>query len=229
MNIPITLDFRDKFYNMMRLNNKDWTNIMMISYLQNIIEELEKNEDNIFPPKELIFNAFCHFNRKDLKVVLIGQDCYHGEGQANGLSFSVNNGIRVPPSLRNILKEMNNDLGINRVNTDFTDLAKQGILFLNCALTVEKGKPCSHLKLWSYYTDRIIKHISEELNNIIFVLWGNYAKQKKKLIDLNKHNILEATHPSPLSANRGGFFNEKHFSKINVILKDLGKEEIIWG
>ena len=201
---------------------------------QNLSEKLNelKNEGIIiFPPTELTFNAFNHFDQKDLKVVLLGQDCYHGDGQANGLSFSVNNdrSIKVPPSLRNILKEMNSDLGINRVQTDFTDLAKQGILFLNCALTVEKGKPCSHLHYWEDYTNDIIKHISEELNNIIFVLWGNFAKQKKKLIDLDKHHILEATHPSPLSANRGGFFNEKHFSKINVILKDLGKEEIIWG
>ena len=185
--------------------------------------------ENVYPPKNKVFNAFNHFNQKDLKVVILGQDCYHGEGQANGLAFSVNNGLKVPPSLRNILKELNDDLNIQRSYTDFTDLAKQGILFMNCALTVEKSKPGSHIELWSWYTDNIIKYISETNDNIIFVLWGNFAKKKKKLIDLNNHHVLEATHPSPLSANRGGFFGNKHFSKINSILKELGKEEIIWG
>jgi uracil-DNA glycosylase len=204
----------------------DWIDPLNMSFLQNICDMYH---ENVYPPKNKVFNAFNHFNQKDLKVVILGQDCYHGEGQANGLAFSVNNGLKVPPSLRNILKELNDDLNIQRSYTDFTDLAKQGILFMNCALTVEKSKPGSHIELWSWYTDNIIKYISETNDNIIFVLWGNFAKKKKRLIDLHKHHILEASHPSPLSANRGGFFGTKHFSKINTILRDLGKEEIKWG
>ena len=203
----------------------DWVSTLNMSFLQNICDIYH---ENIYPPKDKVFNAFNHFNQKDLKVVILGQDCYHGEGQANGLAFSVNNGVKVPPSLRNILKELNNDLNIQRTNTDFTDLAKQGILFMNCALTVEKSKPGSHIELWSWYTDNIIKYISETNKDIIFVLWGNFARKKKRLIDLDKHHILESTHPSPLSANRGGFFGNKHFSKINTILRDLGKGEINW-
>ena len=204
----------------------DWIDPLNMSFLQNICDMYH---ENVYPPKNKVFNAFNHFNQKDLKVVILGQDCYHGEGQANGLAFSVNNGLKVPPSLRNILKELNDDLSIQRNNTDFTDLAKQGILFMNCALTVEKSNPGSHIELWSWYTDNIIKYISETNDNIIFVLWGNFAKKKKRLIDLHKHHILEASHPSPLSANRGGFFGTKHFSKINTILRELGKEEIKWG
>ena len=204
----------------------DWVSTLNMSCLQNIGELYN---DNVYPPIEKVFNAFNHFNINDLKVVILGQDCYHGLGQANGLAFSVDKGQKIPPSLRNILKELNNDLDINRTNSDFTDLAEQGILFMNCALTVEKGKPGSHLKLWSSYTDNIIKYISETNENIIFVLWGNFAKKKKLLIDINKHHILESTHPSPLSANRGGFFGTKHFSKINTILRDLNKSEIIWN
>ena len=209
----------------------DWRKNIYRSHLQNVDEILimRKNKGKIiYPPNELVFNAFNHFDQKDLKVVILGQDCYHGDNQANGLAFSVNEGVNPPPSLRNILKEMNNDLGINRVNTDFTDLAKQGILFLNCALTVEKNNAGSHLHLWRCYTNYIIKYISENSKDIIFVLWGNFAKEKKKIIDLDKHHILESTHPSPLSANRGGFFGNKHFSKINNILRDLGKDEIKW-
>ena len=209
----------------------DWRKNIYRSHLQNVDEILimRKNKGKIiYPPNELVFNAFNHFDQKDLKVVILGQDCYHGDNQANGLAFSVNEGVNPPPSLRNILKEMNNDLGINRVNTDFTDLAKQGILFLNCALTVEKNNAGSHLHLWRCYTNYIIKYISKNSKDIIFVLWGNFAKEKKKIIDLDKHHILESTHPSPLSANRGGFFGNKHFSKINNILRDLGKDEIKW-
>ena len=213
-------------YNEVYKLNTDWGSLLNMSCLQNICDIYH---ENVYPSKGKVFNAFSHFNQKDLKVVILGQDCYHGEDQANGLAFSVNLGMKVPPSLRNILKELNNDLNIQRTNTDFTDLAKQGILFMNCALTVEKSNPGSHIELWSWYTDNIIKYISETNNNIIFVLWGNFAKKKKKLIDLNNHHVLEATHPSPLSANRGGFFGNKHFSKINSILKELGKEEIIWG
>lgn len=204
----------------------DWNKILKKSILQNISEKIS---EDYYPPKEKIFNAFNHFDFKDLKVVILGQDCYHGQDQANGLSFSVDNGQRTPPSLRNILKELNYDLNINRINTDFTDLSKQGILFMNCALTVKPGKPGSHLKIWEKYSDYIIDYISKNNENIIFVLWGNFAKSKKPLIDTEKHFIIEGTHPSPLSANRGGFFYTKPFSKINNILKELGKREIIWN
>ena len=205
----------------------DWKDILKKSSLQTISESV--NSENSYPSKDKIFRAFNYFDIKDTKVVIIGQDCYHRVNQANGLCFSVNNGISIPPSLRNILREMNNDLNINRKNTDFSDLAHQGILFLNCALTVESGKPRSHLKLWEPYTDFIINYISENCSNVIFVLWGGYAKRKKKFINIDKHFILESNHPSPLSANRGGFFNTKPFSKINEILKNNNSIEINWN
>ena len=207
----------------------DWNILLEHNYLIHIKDSLKKVENKIYPENEKIFNAFNHFNQKDLKVVIIGQDCYHGEGQANGLCFSVNEGIKTPPSLRNILLEMNKDLNIKRTNTDFTDLAKQGVLLINSALTVEEGKPGSHLKLWQPYTNYIIDYISKNHKDIIFVLWGNFAKKKKVIIDLSKHYTIESNHPSPLSANRGGWFNTKPFSQINNKLKELGKEEIIWG
>ena len=193
--------------------NTDWNFLLNHNYLQHIKSELEKNNNIIYPDKNNIFNAFNHFNKDELKVVIIGQDCYHGPGQANGLCFSVNNGIKTPPSL-NILLEMNKDLNIKRSETDFIDLAKQGILFLNSALTVESKKPGSHLKLWEPFTNYIIDYISKNSENIIFVLWGNYAKKKKVLIDLTKHYIIESNHPSPLSANRGGFLIQNHFQEL---------------
>lgn len=209
--------------------NTDWNILLQHNYLVNVKDELKNVKNKIYPQNEKIFNSFNHFNQKDLKVVIIGQDCYHGEGQANGLCFSVNEGIKTPPSLRNILLEMNKDLNIKRTNTDFTDLAKQGVLLLNSALTVEESKPGSHLKLWQPYTNYIIDYISKNHKDIIFVLWGNFAKKKRVIIDLTKHHIIESNHPSPLSANRGGWFGTKPFSKINNKLKELGKEEIIWG
>lgn len=209
--------------------NTDWDFLLDHNYLINIKDNLKKVENKIYPENEKIFNAFNYFNQNDLKVVIIGQDCYHGEGQANGLCFSVNEGIKTPPSLRNILLEMNKDLNIKRTNNDFTDLAKQGVLLLNSALTVEKAKPGSHLKLWQPYTNYIIDYISKNHKDIIFVLWGNYAKKKRVIIDLIKHYTIESNHPSPLSANRGGWFGTKPFSKINDKLRELGKEEIIWG
>ena len=209
--------------------NTDWNIILQHNYLIHIKDNLKKVENKFYPENEKIFNAFNHFNQKDLKVVIIGQDCYHGEGQANGLCFSVNDDVKTPPSLRNILNEMNKDLNIKRTNKDFTDLANQGVLLINSALTVEEGKPGSHLKLWQPYTNYIIDYISKNHKDIIFVLWGNYAKKKRVIIDLSKHYTIESNHPSPLSANRGGWFNTKPFSQINNKLKELGKKEIIWG
>ena len=180
----------------------------------------------VFPKMGDIFRAFNYFNISDTNVVILGQDCYHGKDQANGLCFSVNSGRKIPPSLRNILKEMRNDLGIDRESTDFTDIARQGVLFLNSALTVREKTPLSHMHLWMELTDLVIKHISDNCNNVIFVLWGGYAKSKKRYINNEKHYILDATHPSPLSANRGGFFGCKHFSKINELLEKKGKDKI---
>ena len=158
----------------------DWKKILKRSCLQNISDWIDI--ENSYPSKDKIFRAFTYFDINDTKVVIIGQDCYHGENQANGLCFSVDDGIRPPPSLRSILREMNSDLNINRTKTDFTDLAQQGILFLNCALTVEPGNPGSHLNVWRTYTDYIIQYISENCSNVIFVLWGGWAKQKKELL-----------------------------------------------
>jgi uracil-DNA glycosylase len=215
----------------------DWKEYLL--KYPNLIDNIEKNIKkeketyepvlSIFPPNKYIFNSFNHFNINELKVIFIGQDCYHGKGQANGLCFSVPNNTKVPPSLRNIFKELYENIGIKRENTEFSDLAKQGILFLNTSLTVREKCPESHMKFWLPYTTEILKDISHQCDKVIFVLWGNYAKSKKKYIDCNKHYILEAKHPSPLSANRGGFFGCKHFSKINNKLIEWEKNPIKWN
>lgn len=181
-------------------------------------EKVDDDDINIYPPREFIFRAFelCPFEH--LKVVIIGQDPYHGPNQANGLCFSVNVGCKHPPSLRNIITEINTNEGCDTLNDgDFTHIAKRGVLFLNCALTVKQGKPLSHMKHWESYTDSIIQHISDEKDKVIFLLWGGYAKSKKKFIDVNKHVILESGHPSPMSANRGYWFGNKHFQKVNEL------------
>uniref|UniRef100_A0A6C0J166 Uracil-DNA glycosylase-like domain-containing protein n=1 Tax=viral metagenome TaxID=1070528 RepID=A0A6C0J166_9ZZZZ len=208
--------------NNLQTNWKDW----FLNYSKEICEIDKKlseekplyNTLSIFPKQEHIFRCFNYFNIKNTKVVIIGQDCYHGKNQANGLCFSVDNEIKNPPSLRNILKELNSDLEIKRTSSDFTDLGQQGILFLNCSLTVLEKSPLSHMEYWYKLTNQVIEKISSDNENIVFVLWGNFAKNKKKYIDTKKHFILEATHPSPLSANRGEFFGCKHFSKINELL-----------
>ena len=215
----------------------NWKNILLkfntkLVNLETFLENESKTYESsqkILPPVEKIFNAFNHFDIEKLNVVFIGQDCYHKVGQANGLCFSVPQGVKIPPSLRNIIKEMNSDIGIKREKTDFTDLAQQGILLLNSALTVREKCPASHIEEWMDFTDAILMEISEQTTNVVFVLWGNYAKGKKKFIDTKKHYILEAKHPSPLSANRGGFFGCKHFSKINEYLISIGKTPIKWN
>jgi len=183
-----------------------------------------------FPPRNQIFNAmeYCHFN--DLKVVIIGQDPYHGNGQANGLCFSVNDGIKHPPSLINIFKEIENDLGVPYPESgNLLRWAKQGVLLLNATLTVRAHEAGSHQgKGWEIFTDAIIKIISENKNNVVFLLWGNYAKKKRKLIDTQKHTILESGHPSPLSANRGLWFGNKNFSKTNFLLEQAFEEPVTW-
>jgi uracil-DNA glycosylase len=183
-----------------------------------------------FPPGNQIFNAmeYCHFN--DVKVVIIGQDPYHGNGQANGLCFSVNDGIKHPPSLINIFKEIENDLGVPYPESgNLLRWAKQGVLLLNATLTVRAHEAGSHQgKGWEIFTDAIIKIISENKNNVVFLLWGNYAKKKRKLIDTQKHTILESGHPSPLSANRGLWFGNKNFSKTNFLLEQAFEEPVTW-
>lgn len=196
-------------------------------------DELNKNtEKPIYPPKELIFNAFNFFNIKDLKIVIIGQDPYHGENQAMGLSFGVNKGVPIPPSLRNIYSEIKNDYpnSVIPTNGDLTHWASQGILLLNASLTVYGGSPNSHQELWdaTEFTDNVIKYISDVGNDIIFVLWGNFAQKKRKLInEINdKHKVIIEAHPSPLSYVR--FKGCGHFKKINDHLKSKKKAEIKW-
>jgi uracil-DNA glycosylase len=182
----------------------------------------------IYPPKDLIFNAFnlCHF--KQVKVVIIGQDPYHGEGQANGLCFAVNDTIKIPPSLRNIFKELHTDLQVDiPTSGNLERWAKQGVLLLNSILTVQANTAASHRnKGWEQFTDMVIKQISEQREQIVFLLWGNYAQQKGEIIDINKHLVLKSAHPSPLSVRK--FFGNQHFSKTNQYLKECGKTPIIW-
>lgn len=185
-----------------------------------------------YPKGSEIFNAFdcCPINK--LKVVIIGQDPYHGINQANGLCFSVNKGISHPPSLINILKEIENDLNykFESNNGDLSKWANQGVMLLNATLTVREALAGSHQnKGWEIFTDKVIEIISNETNNTVFLLWGSFAKKKRKLIDVSKHKILESGHPSPLSANRGYWFGNKHFSKCNEYLDSYGKKKIDWS
>ena len=192
--------------------------------------EIEYKNSNIYPTRNLIFNAFNETPFHKVKVVILGQDPYHGEGQANGLSFSVAKNIKIPPSLRNIFKELHNDVGIEiPVHGDLTSWAKQGVLLLNSTLTVKKGEPGSHQKNgWETFTDNCIKLISKEQKNVVFMLWGNYAKEKIRLIDETKHLVLTSVHPSPFSA-RNGFFGCKHFSKANEFLEGTKQLKIDWS
>ena len=195
--------------------------------IHNKITGLENLE--VYPPNKDIFKAFELCDIDNIKIVIIGQDCYHGEGQANGLCFSVNKDVKIPPSLRNIYKELKNDLNIERSSNDFSNLANQGVLLLNSSLTVHEKLAGSHLNIWENFTNNVINHISNASNDpIVFILWGNYAKSKKKFIS-DTHYIIEGTHPSPLSANRGGFFGNKYFSKANELLVKNNKTPINWS
>lgn len=180
----------------------------------------------IYPPKELVFKVF-DLPLQDIKVVILGQDPYHNPGQACGLSFSVNDGIPLPKSLINIYKELYDDLGITPAKTgNLEKWFKQGIFLLNSVLTVEEYSPASHSNVgWQDFTDYIIETISQKNNNVVFVLWGSYARSKKTLIDSSRHKIIESPHPSPLSAYRG-FFGSKVFSRINSYLEEVGKKPI---
>jgi uracil-DNA glycosylase len=214
-----------------------WQNILseeiQKSYFQDLIKAVDEEYKNqiCFPPKELIFAALNYCSFDDLKVVIIGQDPYHGDGEANGLCFSVNDGVKIPPSLRNIFRELNNDLGTVFLPSsgNLDSWAKQGVLLLNASLSVRKDKPNSHKHLkWHILTDAIIAKISTEKQNIVFLLWGNFAQKKGVRIDNNKHLVLESGHPSPMSANQGKWFGNKHFSKTNHYLKANGIQEIKW-
>lgn len=196
--------------------------------LQNFLNK-EYSEHIIYPKIENVFNALNLTRYQDVKVVIIGQDPYHEEGQAQGLAFSVPENFPLPPSLKNIYKELKSDLGIDKGNNgDLTSWAKQGVLLLNTVLTVRKGNANSHKDHgWEIFTSEIVKKLNQRKEPIIFVLWGNYAKSFETLIDTSRHYILKAAHPSPLSAFNG-FFGCKHFSKINNILKQNNKKEIDW-
>lgn len=201
-------------------------------YYKKLQEEIEKKYENsiVFPEKQNIFKAFSLTKLENLKVVILGQDPYHGFGQAQGLAFSTPKEIKNPPSMVNILKEISDDLGRKSLCEDgnLTPWAKQGVLLLNTILTVEEAKPKSHHNLgWEIFTDNIIKYISDNKENVIFILWGSPAIAKTKLINKSKHHILTSPHPSPLSSYRG-FFGSKHFSKTNEILTNLKKEPINW-
>jgi len=214
---------------------ESWKNVLLEEFNKPYFVDLkeflveEKKRFRVFPPGSLIFNAFNHTSFDNVKVVFIGQDPYHGYGQAHGLCFSVPEGVKKPPSLENIFKELQSDLGIPV--SDHGNLVKwadQGVLLLNATLTVRENLAGSHQnKGWETFTDAVISKLSDQKQNLVFVLWGNYAIAKKILIDNTKHYILTAAHPSPFSAFKG-FFGCRHFSAINKILTDLGMEEIDW-
>jgi uracil-DNA glycosylase len=204
--------------------NKDYFK-KLINYVNN-----EYQQKIIYPMYKDIFNALKFTSYKDVRVVILGQDPYHGVGQAHGLSFSVQMGVPKPASLRNIFQELNNDLHISEPNHgNLEKWTKEGVLLLNSVLTVEKNKPASHKDIgWEIFTDKIIEIINRKPESVVFILWGNYAREKKKIIDNNKHLIIESPHPSPYSAY-SGFFGSKPFSKTNNFLKQNNKKEIDWA
>ena len=212
-----------------------WDNILKEEYkkdyFKNLIEFI-KNEyktKTIYPKQTEVFNAFKYTDFNDVKVVILGQDPYHGPDQAEGLSFSVSDKVLKPPSLQNIFKELESDLKIPfPEHNSLKKWAKQGVLLLNSIMTVEKDKPLSHKnKGWEKFTDNIIGCLNKREKPVIFLLWGNFARSKKALITNSRHKIIESAHPSPLSASRG-FFGSKPFSKCNNCLKELGEDEISW-
>ena len=205
-----------------------FNNYPKIDELNNMIKEIDEQRltKTIYPPREQVFRVF-DLPLKDIKVVILGQDPYHNPDQACGLSFSVNDGVPLPKSLINIYKELHDDLGIKPAKTgNLESWFKQGVFLLNAVLTVEKNSPASHSKMgWENFTDYIIENISEKNENVVFVLWGAYARSKIKLIDSSRHKIIESAHPSPLSAYRG-FFGSKVFSQINSYLAENDRETI---
>lgn len=214
--------------------SKNWDLVLKDEYNKDYFKKLRnfvKNEYSTkicFPKKEEIFNSLLYTNYEDVKVVILGQDPYHGIGEAHGLCFSVRNNVKRPPSLDNILKELYSDLKIKRNVNELTDWAKQGVLLLNSVLTVVKDTPLSHRGMgWEQFTDSVIKKINEKDTVVVYILWGSYARSKKCLITNPKHYIIESAHPSPLSANRG-FFGSKPFSRTNEILIKNNIKPINW-
>ena len=201
-----------------------------MSEIKNFLyREYSKNKI-IYPSKSLIFNAFNLCDFEEVKVIILGQDPYHGPDQAHGLSFSVRKNIPFPPSLKNIIKELENDIGVKFQQNDgnLSKWAKQGVFLLNTTLTVEKSKPLSHSKIgWELFTDKVIELLSEKKQNLVFILWGKHAQAKNQLIDNSKHLVISSTHPSPLSAHRG-FFGSKPFSQTNKFLLSNNIKEINW-
>lgn len=214
-----------------------WKNVLkdefLKPYFQQVVTFLKTEKAAgkiIYPPGSLIFNAFNQTPFNKLKVVILGQDPYHGNGQAHGLSFSVPNGIKPPPSLVNIFKEIQSDTGVAMPKEygNLTKWAEQGVLLLNAALTVRANEPFSHAKSgWAEFTDAVIRIISDELKGIVFLLWGKFAQEKQILIDETKHFVLKAAHPSPFSADKG-FFGCRHFSKTNELLIKQGLSPVDW-
>lgn len=214
--------------------NKVWDKVLEKEFKSDYFKDLgvfvksEYNNKCVYPEYNNVFNAFRYTDYNEVKVVILGQDPYHGEGEAHGLSFSVREGVKMPPSLRNIFKELYEDIGIKRNSTDLTDWAKQGVLLLNSIMTVVKDTPLSHKdKGWEIFTDNVIKELGKREKPMVFILWGSYARSKKYLIENKHHMVIESVHPSPLSASRG-FFGSKPFSKINKFLEDNNIESIKW-
>ena len=200
-------------------------------YFESLVRFLHKEKSDgqkIYPPGSQIFRAFDLTPVNELKVVILGQDPYHGPGQAHGLSFSVSAGVPAPPSLKNIFKEIESDLGVKMSGyPDLEKWARQGVLLLNAVLTVRAGAAASHSKIgWEEFTDAVIRYISDNCEGVVFLLWGNFARSKSVLIDSSRHHVLEAAHPSPLA--RGAFFGCRHFSQANALLKAQGKSPIDW-
>lgn len=221
----------------MKLKKKfptSWENILSEEFDKSYFTELEKfvlqeyEKQIIYPPLEQIFAAFEYTNFEDVKVLLLGQDPYHGEGQAHGLCFSVQPGVKIPPSLRNIFKELNTDIGCEIPQEgSLIGWAKQGMLLLNAVLTVRKKEAASHASRgWETFTDAVIRKLSDRSDPVVFLLWGGYARKKAKLIDKKRHIIIESAHPSPLSAKK--FFGTRPFSKVNEALEKFGHSPIDW-
>jgi len=221
----------------MFIKNQSWETLLVPEfqkpYFVELMQQVEQEyaSTTCFPPKELIFSAFEQFDFQDTKVVIIGQDPYHGTGEANGLCFSVNDGVAIPPSLKNIFTEINTEYDriLFPTSGNLERWAKQGVLLLNAGLTVRKDQANSHKHLkWNVFTDAVIDLINQKSKNVVFLLWGSFAQKKGKLINREKHLILESGHPSPLSANRGMWFGNNHFRLTNEYLEAKGKGEVEW-
>ena len=213
----------------------EWTEVFRkikgkqdFSTLEEVLKDKYK-KGRVFPPREEIYTAFELTSFENVRVVILGQDPYHGEGQSHGLAFSVNEGIKIPPSLRNMYKELEDDLNIVRTGGSLKDWASQGVLLLNTVLTVDAHEANSHRGLgWERFTDSVIETVSEELDNVVFILWGKPAQKKETLIDTSKHLVIKSVHPSPLSAYRG-FFGSKPYSRTNEYLKENGRAMVDWS